>query len=136
MDRILPADLITRAFSASNGELAWRRDDAIRAAQLIASSGLAILGGEVWLIGENGKWQGLIPERAGGPAGVWTWVPDPSGRRDDETWEDFCRRCLHYTLCMLETIEVEESADSSCLSKIRYNLTYVSEQGYENLVHR
>jgi hypothetical protein len=134
MDRLLPADLIGRAFSASNGELAWSRQDAVRAAQLIAGSGWAILGGEAWLIGENGSWQGAIPDRAGGPDGVWTWAPDPGGLEDGETWEDFCRRCLLYILRVLETIEAEDSADPSCRDRIRYNLTYVSEHGYEDLL--
>ena len=52
-DSILPADLVGRAFSASNGELGWLKHDAIEAARLIASSRRAILGGEVWLIGKN-----------------------------------------------------------------------------------
>ncbi len=58
----------SEAFVASNGELAWRREDVERVLTAIAANGRAILGGEVWLITGDHTWTGLIPQQGGGPA--------------------------------------------------------------------
>jgi hypothetical protein len=62
------------AFVASNGELAWRRQDIEQALHVLRDSGQAILGGEVWLITGEKSWTGLIPQRGGGPS---TFGPGP-----------------------------------------------------------
>lgn len=95
-----------------------------------------MLGGEVWLIGKDGSWQGTIPESGSSISAVWTWMPQPSNRGKDETWDAFCQRCLNYTLSVLKAIEVEKSAEPSCGERIRHNLTHVTEKEYDALVHQ
>lgn len=52
----LPAEISSKAFIASNGELAWRREEVESAISAIRDSGCAILGGEIWLITGPGSW--------------------------------------------------------------------------------
>ena len=50
----LPENIAAKAFKATNGELAWRRQDLEEAIIAVRDSHQAILGGEVWLIGDSG----------------------------------------------------------------------------------
>ena len=50
----LPKQVKASAFKDADGEYAWRRADVIFALQAIADSGQAILGGEVWVVIDDG----------------------------------------------------------------------------------
>ncbi len=54
----LPTSLTSRAFKASNGELAFNRADAIAVAEWLADKGYEILGVEVWIPSKSGP---IIP---------------------------------------------------------------------------
>ena len=126
MNTDLPVSLLQKAFRASNGELAWTRSDAIEAAKALTISGMAILGGEVWLTDEDGHWQGNIPQADGGPDGIYAWELEPS-RRSSETWQEFCARARDHTLLVLGRMNVERDVAPELRPKLRYNLTYVTQ---------
>jgi hypothetical protein len=118
----IPAD---GAFAASNGELAWRREDIEHALSAITDSGHAILGGEVWLITGEHSWTGLIPQRRGGPPNVWSW--NTSERSPDESWCDYCRRTAAESADNVRSMPVEQETPPELIGKLRFNLTYVAE---------
>jgi hypothetical protein len=55
---VLPEGLLSRAFRARNGELAWNRADAIDAITLVERAGFRVLGVEVWVPSPKGP---IIP---------------------------------------------------------------------------
>lgn len=131
----LSADLLARAFRAGNGEVAWTREDAARAAEALADAGLAILGGEVWLVGDGGWWDTRIPT-AEGDAAVHSWAPDPPIRQDCESWAEFCARTRDYTAVVLAAAELDAIVPPPLRERLRYHLTWVSEEGYARLARR
>lgn len=129
----LPDDLVACAFRARNGELAWTRRDAGRVADALAAAGMAILGGEVWLVGDDGWWEPRIPTGEGEPAAVHSWAPEPPARQDVESWAEFCARTRDYTAVVLAAAEVEALAPVPVRDRLRYHLTWVSEATYHRL---
>lgn len=126
----LPDDLVARAFHARNGELAWTRQDAAQAAEALASAGMAIRAGEVWLVTDDGGWDPRIPTEDGDSGAVHSWAPDPPDRQGGESWAQFCMRTLDYTAVVLGTAEVEALAPVPLRGRIRYHLTWSSEETY------
>ncbi|MGI4791659.1 MAG: hypothetical protein ACRYFS_22785 [Janthinobacterium lividum] len=122
-------DLMAKAYRTSYGELAWKRGDAIEAAQALADAGLAILGGEVWYVLEDGTMYGTIPGFVleGGLGSVFRWVCEPARRRSTETWQQFCARAAAYTIEVLVDIDVERRILPGMASSLRYNFGYISE---------
>ena len=116
---------VERAFVASNGELAWRREDINAALTAIRDSGHAILGGEVWLIIGEHSWDGLIPQRGGGPPGVWSW--DTGSRLSGESWRDYCDRTAAESMQMVTSLSVESETPPELIDRLRFNVTYVAE---------
>lgn len=121
----LPESVTSVAYRASNGELAWRRDDVATALAAIAASGQAVLGGEVWVTLGEGRWTGLVPDRHGGPDGVWAWDNKP--RSQGETWREYCDRAARESERFLAGMQVEAEADPTVLNKLYYNFTYIRE---------
>jgi hypothetical protein len=113
------------AFVASNGELAWRRQDIEQALHVLRDSGQAILGGEVWLITGEKSWTGVIPQRGGGPSNVWSWTTD--GRSSGESSRDYCRRTVAESVDKLRAMPVEQKMPHELIENLRFNLTYVAE---------
>ena len=128
----LPDDLVAAAFRARNGELAWTRPDAARAADALAAAGMAILGGEVWLAGDDGWWEPRIPT-ADGDAAVFTWAPEPPDWQDGEAWAEFCARTRDYAGVVLAAAEAEALAPPPLRARLRYHLIWVSEDAYRRL---
>ncbi len=56
----LPRELRERALR-DQGLPAWELEDAIRVAEAAPDAGLAILGGEVWWLLDNGGFHNLMP---------------------------------------------------------------------------
>jgi len=126
----LPDDLLARAFRARNGDLAWTRHDALRAVEALAVSGVAVLGGEVWLAGDDGWWDPRIPTIDGAPPAAHSWAPDPPDRQASETWADFCARTRDYTAAVLAAAEAEALAPPPLRLRLRYYLSCTSEEEY------
>jgi hypothetical protein len=118
-------DLHTTAFVAGNGELAWQRHDIEQALQAISDSSRAVLGGEVWLITGEHSWNGLIPQRGGGPTNVWTW--NTRERSASESWKDYCHRTAAESADTLRSMPVEQETPPELHERLRFNLSYVAE---------
>ena len=114
---------MARAYvSPSAREFAWRRRDLPEAMQAIVDSGRTILGGEVWLVEDtNQNWTDLIPDRSGGPPGVWHWETGP--RQAMESWNQYCERTLHESLDAAAGLEVEESSGPEVIQYLWFNVT-------------
>jgi hypothetical protein len=78
---LLPSELLPAGFVGSHGEVAWRRTDAVEAANALAELGVGILGG--------GAWQGWIPHAWRGPDRVYVWETMPEWQQETE------RGCRH-----------------------------------------
>jgi hypothetical protein len=121
----LPEPVTAVAYRASNGELAWRRHDLPTALAAVAASGQAVLGGEVWVALGNGRWHGLIPDRHGGPDGVWHWSTTP--RAATEGWQEYCNRVAADSAQVVAAMRVEEESAPAVRESLRFNLTYIPE---------
>jgi hypothetical protein len=111
----LPEPVTAVAYRASNGELAWRRHDLPTALAAVAASGQAVLGG----------WHGLIPDRHGGPDGVWHWSTTP--RAATEGWQEYCNRVAADSAQVVAAMRVEEESAPAVRESLRFNLTYIPE---------
>jgi hypothetical protein len=120
----LPEPITAVAYRAANGELAWRRADLPAALVALAQSGLAVLGGEVWVAVGEGRWVGLIPDAHGGAPGVWHWNTAP--RAAGETWSAFCRRTAEESAQAVAGMQVEEESSPAVRDRLYFNLTYVA----------
>jgi hypothetical protein len=128
---MFPTDLVRRAFRASNGELGWSRDDARLAVAVLVKEQRAILGGELWWIPEGrNDWTGLIPQRQG-PDAVYPWATE---RDAGEQWSAFVLRCADETLQAVERWPGINELRPDLGGRILYNLTWVSETQYRELV--
>ncbi len=119
-------ELVRRAFRATNGEWAGVREDAITAAQSLATTDRAELGGEAWLIGDGGHWTGLLPARDGGPDLVGGWDCE---RQPGEAWRAYCLRAAREAVAVLRRLRLQDSVPPDLAPRLRYTLTYVSEEG-------
>ena len=137
---------------ASNGELAWPLERAGEAATWIASKGLAILGGEAWLVGPPAGIEGLggippwghdeagriimgvIPVTGSSAPAVRGWT-DVKAKQQGEPWSVFVARCLSQALAGLqgEAGRVDEEVPANVRHLLRYNMAFVSEQEYAKL---
>ena len=123
----LPANIVSAAFAASNGELAWPRASIEQAILSVRDAALATLGGEVWLVSEPGRWHGLIPQCSGGPPAVWSWS---TGERDPaESWSAYCERTAQKSIHNVRTMSVESETPAELHARLRFNLTYISAAG-------
>jgi hypothetical protein len=127
----LPEPIAAVAYRAVNGELAWRRADLPSALLAIVQSGMAVLGGEVWLALGEGRWDGLIPDAHGGLPGVWDW--DVTPQATGETWSAYCRRAAEESARAVAGMRVEEESDPAVGDRLYFNLTYVTEAEAERL---
>jgi hypothetical protein len=125
--------LAARAFSSRSGELAWVREDAIACSEALGAAGQSVLGGEVWLVDEQGQIQGLLPAKDGGPPGVYHWEVSPPWEPSSESWVQFCQRAAAYTESVLRHMDVEGELASEWWPHVRYNLTWTSQDQYAAL---
>jgi hypothetical protein len=123
----LPLAITSLAFKAANGELAWSFADVENALVAIRDAGLATLGGEVWRIVGPEAWDGLFPDRFGGPAGVWHWETEP--REEHEDWQTYCQRTAVLSISAAHDIaqRVQREVAPEILDSLRFNVTYVDE---------
>lgn len=121
----LPESIITIAYRATNGELAWRRVDMLAVLSGIAASGQAVLGGEVWIALGDGRWHGLIPDLHGGPPSVWHW--ETASRSAGEAWPAYCGRAAEESAGVVGRMRVEEASPPEVRPRLFFSLTYVTE---------
>jgi hypothetical protein len=152
----LPAEWVAKAFRAYNGELAWVRSDVIEVSGILAAAGLAILGGEAWLVryegedwstvlpqtdaspraGYGSNWYGIFPAAPGQLPGVYAWDFRERWQPASETWEQFCGRAAAHTISVIMRLHPEEDVPPDLSPRVRYNLTYVSPREYDEIVNR
>lgn len=82
-----PQDLEASAIRTPGGEYAWSRSDALRATRALAAAGLAVLGGELWLV-RGRKISGGFRTHSGSIT-TYHWA---SVREPMESWSDFLAR--------------------------------------------
>jgi hypothetical protein len=130
-DWMFPLELTSRSFQASNGEFGWTREDARLAVSIVVQQQHAILGGELWWVSDGARdWTGLIPQRHGSDA-VYPWE---TKRAAGEEWAAFVARCAHETLQAIERWPGIDDLPANPRGRILYNLTWVSETEYRDLV--
>ncbi len=118
-----PDSVAALAFRSSSGELAWRREDLPVVLDAIVASRHAVLGGEVWVVRDDGAWEGLVPDRRGGPPGVWHWTTAP--RAPNETWLEYCRRTAAESARTVAAMQVDDEAAEDVRNRLRFNLTCI-----------
>ena len=122
---ILPESLSSQAFRASNGELAWRREQLSEIVAEYTRQGHAVEALEVWLVDDSGRWTGLIPT-------VNTDVPsvcvyDVKGRAETEDRGAFVARCAREILDKIGEWNIEGEVQEPLRPRIRYTL-YVADE--------
>ena len=120
----LPLTIVTTAYRAANGELAWRRAGLPAALAAIAESGQAVLGGEVWVATGDGRWDGLVADADGGPPGVWHCETAP--RAAEESWLAYCRRVADESARVAAGMRVEDAAHPAVRDRLYFNPTWVA----------
>ena len=143
-----PAELQVTMLKAANGELAWPIGEAGAAVSWIASKGLAILGGEAWLVGPApgiadlpplGRDDaghvifGFIPFVGSSTPAVRGWRVED--KQPHEEWDGFVARCQRESLAALakEAEAIQREVPAATRDQLRYNLTFTSKDAYAEL---
>src|ERR1700722_18508342 len=126
---MFPSELERDAFRAENGELGWTRAQIPTVVDVLRSCGMGILGGELWFVRGVALWS-AIPQRYGPPA-VHPWF---TNRRPGEQWSDFFERGANDALAAVERFPDPEDPPPEVAGGILYNLTWVSDVEFENVV--
>jgi hypothetical protein len=125
---VFPAGL-KAAFQAANGEFGWTREQVPLVVSFLRHRSLAILGGELWWVRDGVPGWDLIPTRNGGFA-VCPWE---TSRRPAEAWSNFVERCASETLSAIEQWPTQDDLPADMDGRILCNLTWVSEEEFQNL---
>jgi len=115
-------DLESSAHRTAGGEYAWRRAEALLAANALARASFAILGGEVWLVRGREVW-GTLPQRSGPPA-VYHWT---SERLRLEPWPAFVERSRVESCSAIEALPPAGEVVAPAGAHVYYNLTWIAE---------
>lgn len=116
-----PPELEETAFRSANGEYSWERSEALHAVRILANSGRAVLGGELWLV-RGREVSGMLPQRSGPPA-VYHWETE---RRGNESWPAYVARACAESLSAIEALPGEGDVAMPPGAKVYYNLTWAS----------
>ena len=114
-------ELVDRAMRAGNGELAFSRGDVSQALRELRAAGLAVLGGEVWLLPHGGP---QLISTATGELAVYSWNTDE--RRGGEPWDAYVSRCAAESIAAAESIRPEDDLPEGDRHLVRFNLSYVT----------
>jgi hypothetical protein len=117
-----PHDLEATARRTAGGDYAWPRGDALRAANVLRTAGMAILGGELWLV-QGRAVSGLLP-RATGLSSVYRWE---SERQPTESWADFVARSYSETIGAIDSLPYVDELQLPPDAAIYYNLTWTAQ---------
>lgn len=115
-------------YIASNGETAWPLERAVDAVTWIASQGMAILGGEAWLVDPERGITGVIPLVGSTIPAVRHWTADD--RRPKEGWAEYVDRCLRHAVTALQAEEASAPTEIApeLMPYLRYNITFTRER--------
>jgi hypothetical protein len=127
MTKTLPQGLRAKAFIATNGETAWRRDDVPAVLNAYRNANVAVEAFEVWVVNDRGQWTGFFPTKAGGEA-ICVYDVDP---RANETAEEFAHRCAKELLHKIQEVDIESQIREDLVPHIRYNLHVAEEYASE-----
>ena len=125
MKTIIPDEMAAKAFMASNGELAWRRDQLPEVVGFYARNGHAVEAFEVWLVEDSGRWDGLIPTIGSDVPSVCVY--DVEEKKATENREAFVARCAQEILRKVCEWDIDTNVVADIRARIRYNL-YVAEE--------
>ncbi len=114
-----PRELEDAAFRSANGEYAWPRAEALAAVRVLADSGRAVLGGELWLVRDGEMWAGLSQQS--GPPGVYAWETE---RCREEPWLTYVARACGEALSAIQAWPREGEVAAPPKAKVYYNLTW------------
>jgi hypothetical protein len=134
VDPVFPDSLLEIAFRSSSGEIAWPKAAAIEAAAWLAKNRIAVLGGEAWLVEDDGQIRGVLPSRLDERPFVWGWQTEPS-KGEAESWDAFCSRPAVQAGAALNRSRVDELLPVGLGGRLRYNLIYCDKARYTQL-HR
>jgi hypothetical protein len=117
------------AFRSQNGEFGWTRAHAILAIEVLHRHDMAILGGEVWWVKEDGLIRTSLPQRQGPPA-LYIWSND---RQPGELWTRFVERGASEAFAHVQRKPKPEDIPPDLTGRILYCLAWVSEAEFEKL---
>jgi hypothetical protein len=126
---MFPVELERDAFRSQNGEVGWTRPQAIVAIEVLRRHDMAILGGELWWVKEDGLIRTSLPQRQGPPA-LYVWSND---RQPCELWTQFVERGVSEALAIVQREPKPEDIPTDLTGRVLYNLCWVSEAEYEKL---
>ena len=128
----LPTGLELGAFS-SGEELAWPKERLPEVLRSLSEQGLAVLGGELWVVAGGVIHAGHVLKSTRQVA-VCAWEAAPRG--EEETWAMFVERCAEENLKITSTLDPERDFVPIPSGLIYYNLTWVAQDEYEQIKER
>jgi hypothetical protein len=119
-----PKSLVDRGF-IYHGEVGWRGDDAVMAAEWLHGKGAAIVDAELWLV-TNAVVQPHI-QTGTGPVAYRYWTTT----RPSETWKAFANRSLNEVVGFIRQFQWPENAAELVQQEVRFCLSWVWKEWLE-----
>lgn len=126
----LPQHLIESAWGDRDRGYAWDRRHVVVAVEWLRQAGYAILGGDVWVVSEDGKLQ-LENPRTGENRRGWCWGAPSCA--EGEPWEEFVERCAKHTLSWISDVDPDGKFAIESSETVIYEPTWVSEDRHREL---
>jgi hypothetical protein len=118
----------SRAFVASNGEMAWPRHGLPQVFAELVAAERALLGGEAWLV-VGQRIIAVLPCKSG-PDGVFAWSCD---LQPGDGWASFVSRSSEEGRAAVQSLDVESQVVSPPDGAVLYNLTWVTRSEFARL---
>jgi hypothetical protein len=128
---MFPAELERNAYRANNGEFGWTREQIPQVVEVLCSQAMAILGGELWYLNEEGRIKPSVPQRQG-PSVLYCWNTERDGA---ESWPNFVNRGAADALAVAERWPEAGELPPGLPGRILCNLTWVSESEFQELAN-
>ena len=127
-------ELLALAHHSAN-ELAWQRTVVACVIDALADSGYLLLGGEVWIVDDNGHITVTIPQMSSPIPGIYAWSYVPSEPNVQEHWRDECAKSAAYNKQVIYTLSPEQDTIEQFQHHIWYNLCYVDQDEHTTIGH-
>jgi hypothetical protein len=125
----IPEDIWELAYQSKGYQLAWKRGDLPGAIPRIAAEGLAITGGELWMLAWEGTYTSAL-ETSPEEATNVIWSIDAHWDEGSEGWTQFCERAAKENLQAIRKLEKGDSTFFKNISDIRYHFDIVDKTYY------